>query len=107
MDNTWDIIQIIDRYSARAAKTEKYSKEGEALRELYAQNLRLQCRLDCGHIITIDDFLHWIDEGWVNHYDGYGRLCGWDGNMGSYIVYDRLWLQENRLEYPFIAWFNK
>ena len=42
MSNTWDIMQIIARYNDRAAKTEKYSREGEALRELYAQNLRIQ-----------------------------------------------------------------
>ena len=107
MSNTWDIMQIIDRYTKRAATIEKYSSEGEELRELYAQNLRLQCRTDCGHIITIDDFIHWIDEGWVNGYDGYGRLCDNAGNMGSYIVHNRLWIQENRLEYPFVIWFNK
>ena len=107
MSNTWDIIQIIGRYNNRAAKTEKYSPEGEALRELYAQNLRLQCRKEYVHIITVDDFIHWVDEGYVIDYDGHGRWCDWDGNTDDYIRCDVNWLQKNRAEYPFVAWYNK
>lgn len=107
MDNTWDIMQIIDRYNDRAAKTEKYSKEGEALRILYAQNIRLQCRAKYGHIITVDDFIHWVDEGFVDDYDGGGYFCDWDGNEGDYVLCDNAWLQENRADYSFVAWYNK
>lgn len=107
MKNTWDIIQIIGRYNNRAAETEKYSPEGEKLRELYAQNLRLQCRADYGHIIAVDDFIRWVDEGWVEDYDGHGRWCDFEGNMGDYIRCDINWLQKNREEYPFVAWYNK
>jgi hypothetical protein len=107
MSNTWDIMQIIDRYNKRATKTEKYSSEGETLRELYAQNLRLQCREKYGHIIAIDDFVHWIDEGFVEDYDGNGRWCDFEGNMGDYIRCDKDWLQKNRADYSFIAWYNK
>ena len=70
MNNTWDIIQIIDRYNKRAATIEKYSREGEELRELYAQNLRLQCVENYGHIITVDDFIYWVEEGYVIDDDG-------------------------------------
>jgi hypothetical protein len=107
MDNTWDIIQIIDRYNNRAAQTEKYSPDGEALRELYAQNLRIQCRTDCGHIITVDDFIHWVDEEWVTDEDGCGRWCDLDGNVGDYVMCSKKWLKKNRADYPFVVWFNK
>lgn len=36
MSNTWDIMQIIDRYNKRTAKIERYSREGESMSELYA-----------------------------------------------------------------------
>ena len=107
MNNTWDIMQIIDRYKNRAAKIEKYSKEGEELRELYAQNLRLQCKTEYGHVITVDDFIHWVDEEFVVDYDGSGHWCNWNGNMIDYIRCDSQWLQRHRGDYPFIVWSNK
>ena len=107
MDNTWDIMQIIDRYNKRAKQTEKYSPRGESLRELYAQNLRLQCQAKYSHIVAIDDFIDWIDEGFVEDYDGTGRWCDFEGNITDYIRCDINWLQKYREGYHFIAWSNK
>jgi hypothetical protein len=74
---------------------------------LYAQNLRLQCKTEHGHIITVDDFICWLDDKMVGWGDGCGRLLDWSGNIGGFVVYDKAWLQENRASYPFVMWFNK
>lgn len=107
MSNTWDIMQIIDRYKDRIDKVNRYSPEGESLRELYAQNIRLQCGVKYGHIITVDDFIYWVKEGFVTDEDGCGRWCDWDGNVGDYIMCSKKWLKKNRADYPFVAWYNK
>ena len=104
MDSTWTIIQIIERYNRRAEQVVKYSPEGEALRELYAQNLRLQFKTEYGSVLAVDDFIHWVEEGWTEDDDGVGHWCNWDGNMADYIKCNAEWLQKHRENYPFIVW---
>lgn len=105
LDNTWELMSIIEHYNERIKDADFRDKD--AIEELYAQAIRLQCNEDYGYIITIDDFIEDVRHGSFVDYDGSGVFLDWEGNRQEYICCDIEWLQQNKKDYHFIKWFNK
>lgn len=106
LDNTWEIISIINNYNG-AVKTAKTYTEEKKIQEKYAQALRLQCTSEhsYGHIMTKEDFSAAVACGGFMDYDGQGVFLDWDGNEICAVRCDIRFL--NRFDFPFVAWFNK
>lgn len=113
MDNTWEIMRIIDYYHTAI---KNIAEEGggykdmemkyEEAEEKYAQALRIQCNPDhYGYIMTREDFIEAVDSGSFIDYDGHGYFLNWDGEKQDYVHCDVKYLQQ--FDYPFVEWFNK
>ena len=107
MDNTWEIISIIEHYNESIKNLESFSKEAEELQKIYTQALRKQCKADYGYVMTVDDFIQSVEDGYFVDYDGSGVFADWEGNRKEHLCCDAGWLRENRKDYPFVKWFNK
>ena len=107
MKNTWEIMSIIGRYNKRVANVKKYSDEYDKLQELYAEAIRLQCQQNYGYVMTVDDFIKNIDDGYFTHYDGSGVFLLQDGTRSSAVRCDVDWLNQFRDKFSFVLWFNK
>lgn len=107
MNNTWEIMSIIDHYNKRINNTVKYSKEYEKLRELYAQAIRIQCRQNYGYVMTIDDFVENVEDGYFIDYDGSGVFLDSEGKRHEYIRCNAKWLKTHQNDYKYVLWFNK
>lgn len=107
MDNTWEIMNIISHYNGRARGLDTWSKEYEEVKKLYAQAIRLQCAGEYGLVMTTDDFIETVENGYFNDCDGSGRFADFDGTKHEYIRCNPNWLKKNRGTFPFVFWYNK
>ena len=107
MSNTWEIMRIISRFNKRVEGLESFSKEREVLEELYAQALRIQCNVEYGYVIVVDDFIEAVEKGLFIDCDGSGCWLDYRGNRQGAIRCNVAWLKKNRGDYKFIQWFNK
>ena len=107
MSDTWFIMNIIDHYNERIKSVARYSKEYDELKELYVQAIRLQCKQDYGHIMTVDDFIKDVEDGFFIDYDGSGVFLLEDGTRFSAVRCDANWLKMFRDRFSFVLWFNK
>ena len=107
MNNTWYLMNIIYHYNKRVNTVLKYLKEYDAVRELYAQAIRLQCKQDYGHIMVLDDFIQEVETGGFVDYDGSGVFLDSDGNRHEYIRCNAKWLKAHQSDYKYVLWFNK
>ena len=107
MDNTWEIMMIIEHYNEKAKELKPLSKEIEDVQRVYAQAIRVQCKESYGYVMTVDDFIESVKSGYFIDYDGSGVFADWEGNREEHIRCDVEWLQKNRKNYPFVKWFNK
>ena len=104
LDNTWDLIRIVDSCKERSAEVAFDDK----LKEIYAQALRLQAPRDLGSVFFIQDFIKMVGQGWLTDYDGNGYLADFEGKEHDAV---RCWIpaliQIDKEKYPFVFWYNK
>ena len=68
---------------------------------------------DC--LVRTEEFLRWIDDGFVNYYDGYGIVHNGESfiksNTNIFCFIDRalsnITKEEFIEKYPYVAWYNK
>lgn len=107
LNNTWEIISIINHYNEKMVGRNFFSKEAEEYKKLYAQALRLQCKEPYGYVMTVQDFIQVVDQGDFVDYDGSGVFIDWEGNRQESVRCNAQWLEVNQKDYPFVLWFNK
>ena len=111
----WDILSIMDGYMNDVNKVyadsdtrncDKWNAK-EKLGEIYAQAIRILFNRGFGDIMTVDNFIKDVEEGYFIDYDGQGYFCDMEGEKHECITCDVDWLKENRKDYPFIIWYNR
>lgn len=107
LDNTWEIMHIINNFNKRTEGMKKFGKEFEEIQKIYARALQITCANDYGLVLAIDDFIDDVADGYFMDYDGSGVFLDWEGNRQEWIRCDTKWLKENKKDYPFVRWFNK
>ena len=107
IDNTWEIMHIVNKFNKRTEGMKKFGKEFEEIQKIYARALQITCANDYGLVFTIADFIDNVKEGYFTSYDGSGVFLDWEGNRHEWVRCDTKWLKENKKDYPFIRWFNK
>jgi hypothetical protein len=113
-DLTWEIGVLMKSYAEKIKplETEKYDyekeRQKEALEELYAQAIELNCKQGYGLIMPIDECIDWVESGSIIDYDGHGYLLDKDGERIGGMRCDVSFL-ENAKENSacFVAWYNK
>lgn len=113
-DLTWEIGVLLNDYADRIKplETEKFDYEkyhqNEALEELYAKAIELNCKKGYGLIMPIDTCVDWVIRGGINDYDGSGDLLDKDGEEIGYMRCDESFLQKAKENGAcFVAWYNK
>ena len=111
----YDILTIMDGYMNDVNKIYADSEKQycdqwnakEKLGEIYAQAMRILFNHGFGDIMTVDNFINCVSNGYFNNYDGRGYFCDIEGNEHEEINCNSDWLRENRKDYSFITWYNK
>ena len=113
-DLTWEIGVLMNTYAEKIEplKTEKYDYEKhsqkEALEELYAQAIELNCKDGYGLIMPIDMCIDWVTDKSIIDYDGLGYLLNKDGERIDSMCCDVSFLQKSKENGAcFVAWYNK
>ena len=106
-DNTWELMCIIGSFNRRITTVDEFSSEYDELEELYAQNIRLQCKQSYGYVMTVDDFIDSVKNGYYIDYDGTGYFVDFNGEEYECVCCDERWLKAHRKDYSFVFWFNK
>ena len=100
-------MDIINNYNERVKTVREYSIEYDKLQELYAQAIRLQCKQDYGHIMILDDFIKYVEDGYFVDSDGSGVFLLTDGTRYSAVRCNADWLKQFRDRFSYVLWFNK
>lgn len=107
MSNTWELMCIISHFNDRVKDLKHYSDEYKAYEELYAQNIRLQCKEQYGYVLTLDDFIENVRCTCFTDYDGHGYFLDKNGERYGYIRCDVKWLEKYKPTFTYVLWFNK
>lgn len=107
MSNTWEIMTIISHFNDRIKNVDKYSSEYDALKELYAEAIRIQCKEEYGYVLTLDDFIESVKSTGFTDYDGCGYFLDKDGTKCDYVRCNAKWLSKFKDKFPYVLWFNK
>lgn len=107
MNNTWEIMSIIQYFNDKTQCVDEYSKEYEELEELYAQAIRLQCKQEFGYILTLDDFIDNVKNKSFIDYDGCGCFLDKNGEEYGSVRCDADWLTKFKNTFTYVLWFNK
>lgn len=113
-DLTWEIGALMNDYSNRIKPLEtkefdyeKY-KQKEALEELYAQAIELNCKKGYGLIAPIDMCIDMVTNESITDYDGIGELLNKDGEIIGAMRCDVSFLKRAKENGAyFVAWYNK
>lgn len=81
----------------------RYSKEATLERVCKELNEKIEC----GHVMTVDEFIECVAEGSFIDDDGCGVFADWAGNKHASVWCDVEWLERNRDNYPFVIWYNR
>ena len=106
-DNTWELMCIIGDFNKRIATVDEFSSEYDELKELYAQAIRVQCKMLYGFVMTVDDFIDSVKNGYYIDYDGTGCFADFNGKQYEHVYCDERWLKAHRKDYSFVFWYNK
>lgn len=111
---TWEIGVLINTYAEKIKpfESEKYDyekyRQKEALEEIYAQAIELNCKNGYGLIMPIDTAIDWVNGGSINDYDGMGDLLDKDGKKIGGMCCNVSFLQKAKENGAcFVAWYNK
>lgn len=109
MDLKWELGVLLECYSDKARKLDKYAfREMEQLKELYAQAILLNIKHGYGLFFPIDDFIDEVRGGGINNYDGFGELLDAEGNKLGYSRCNVKFLEDAKSNGAvYVAWFNK
>lgn len=113
-DLTWEIGVLLNDYANRVKLLEtkdfdhEIYKQKEALEELYAQAIELNCKKGYGLIMPIDDFIDMVKNTSINDYDGMGDLLDKNGEETGSVRCSVSFLKEAKDNgVYFVAWYNK
>lgn len=103
----WEIGVLLDNYSKRINGIDEYSKEFEMTQDLYTQAIILNVKEGFGLFYPIDDFIDEVKHGSIIDYDGIGYLLNKDGNRLKVVKCNSEWLEHQKPQAVFVAWYNK
>lgn len=113
-DLTWEIGVLMNTYAEKIKPLEietydsEKRKQEEALEELYAQAIELNCKNGYGLIMPIDMCIEWVESGSIIDYDGMGDLLDKDGEEIGGMRCDVSFLKKAKEDGAcFVAWYNK
>ena len=111
---TWEIGVLMDDYAdkIKSLETEKFDREKhqkkEALNDLYAQAIELNCKGGYGLIMPIDMCIDWVTQESIIDYDGTGYLLDKDGErIGGMHCSVSFLKKAKENDACFVAWYNK
>lgn len=105
--DTWSICRLMDAYAEAKSAVSAFSKEEDAVEELYACAMRAMFKDGIGDVFTVDSFIDDVKATCFTNYDGSGYFMTMDGERKECISCDVEWLESHRKDYPFIIWYNK
>lgn len=103
----YEIKTLLDCFARRVEGMDDYSEEYEAMQGLYAQAIILNVKEGFGLFYPIDDFIEEVRCGCIIDYDGIGYLLDKDGNHLKGIQCNSEWLEHQKPQAVFVAWYNK
>lgn len=111
---TWEIGVLMNDYAERIKplETENYDYEKQeqkdALEDLYAQAIELNCKNGYGLIMPIDMCIDWVAQKLIIDYDGTGYLLNKDGERIDGMFCNVSFLKRAKEKgICFVAWYNK
>ncbi len=111
---SWEIGVLMNTYleNVKSFESKEYDydteRQKEAIKELYAQAIELNCQMGYGLVMPIDMAIERVAEGSIIDYDGCGDLLDKDGNKISGMRCDVQFLKRAKENGAcFVAWFNK
>lgn len=109
MDLKWEIGVLLNFYANNVKDVDKYDYDKrEKIKTLYAQAILLNVEHGYGLYLPIDDFIDWVDEGYLLDYDGFGKLLDANGKeIGNSKCKVSFLKQAKKLGAVYVAWFNK
>lgn len=72
-----------------------------------ARTEELNARDVGGHFYSVDQFIEYVEEGYILDDDGAGCFTDWNGNKKETVWCDVDWLNEHRANYPMIFWMGR